>query len=60
MTLLGYESIEDPGWQGAFHQNGQLVDLNLASAHQTAMSYDATLRYSPSHQPRRHFQSHGL
>jgi YD repeat-containing protein len=42
--LLSYESIEDPGWQGAFHQNGQLVDLNLASAHQTAMSYDATLR----------------
>jgi RHS repeat-associated protein len=42
--LLGYESLEDPGWQGAFHRNGQLVDLDLATAHQTAMSYDATLR----------------
>jgi YD repeat-containing protein len=42
--FLSYESIEAPGWQGAFHLNGQLVDLDLASAHQTTMSYDATLR----------------
>ncbi len=42
--LLNYESIEAPGWQGAFHLNGQLVDLDLTSAHQTATSYDATLR----------------
>ncbi len=42
--LLAYESIEDPGWKGAFHQDGQLVDLDLASAQQTTMTYDATLR----------------
>src|SRR5207249_100378 len=42
--LLGYESIEDPGWKGVFHENGQLVQLGLASAHQTTTTYDATLR----------------
>ena len=42
--LLGYESIEDPAWTGTFHQDGQLVNLGLAAAHQTAASYDATLR----------------
>ena len=42
--LLDYESIEDPAWQGAFHESGQLVDLDLAAAEQTSMSYDATLR----------------
>jgi YD repeat-containing protein len=42
--LLAYESIEDPGWQGAFHEDGQLVNLGLAAAHQSSMNYDATLR----------------
>ncbi|MGO8678836.1 MAG: toxin TcdB middle/N-terminal domain-containing protein [Limisphaerales bacterium] len=42
--LLDYESIEDPAWQGLFHENGQLVNLGLAAAHQTSNSYDATLR----------------
>ena len=42
--LLGYESIEDPTWKGAFHQDGQLRELDLASAHQTSMTYDAMLR----------------
>jgi len=42
--LLDYESIEDPAWQGAFHDQGQLVNLGLAAAHQTSITYDPTLR----------------
>jgi hypothetical protein len=42
--LLAYESIEAPGWSGAFHANGQLSSLTLATAHQTVTRYDATLR----------------
>ncbi len=42
--LLGYESLEDPGWQGAFHEYGQLVNLGRQTAHQAVMTYDATLR----------------
>src|SRR5439155_17316180 len=42
--LLGYESIEEPTWKGAFHQDGQLRELDLASAHHTSMTYDAMLR----------------
>src|SRR5205823_13739967 len=38
--LLGYENIEGPSWNGAFHENGQLVQLGLASAHQTTLTYD--------------------
>lgn len=43
-ALLSYESIEAPGWQGAFHENGQLVNLDLTAAHQSSMVYDAALR----------------
>jgi RHS repeat-associated protein len=42
--LLAFENIEAPGWQGQFHENGGLVSLSLASAHQTSTEYDATLR----------------
>jgi YD repeat-containing protein len=42
--LLNYENIEDAAWKGAFHENGQLVELDLASAQQTAITCDATLR----------------
>jgi YD repeat-containing protein len=42
--LLGFESIEDPGWTGSFHQNGSLVELDLAHAQQTSVTFDATLR----------------
>jgi len=42
--LLDFESVEAPGWQGSFEVEGNLVPLNLASAHQTATEYDATLR----------------
>jgi YD repeat-containing protein len=55
--FLRYESIEAPGWQGAFHLNGQLVDLDLASAHQTTMSYDATLRTTQVTNPDGTFRS---
>jgi RHS repeat-associated protein len=43
-SLLAYEDISAPGWLGAFHFDGGMVHLNLATAHQTAMVYDATLR----------------
>lgn len=49
--LLAFENIETPGWQGRFHENGALIDLNLASAHATAMQYDATLRMSRTINP---------
>jgi RHS repeat-associated protein len=42
--LLKFEDISQPGWQGSFHQMGQLVSLDLAAAHKTATKYDATLR----------------
>jgi RHS repeat-associated protein len=42
--LLAFESIEAPGWQGQFHDSGNLVNLGLAAAHQTATTYDALLR----------------
>ncbi|MHC1768190.1 MAG: toxin TcdB middle/N-terminal domain-containing protein [Verrucomicrobiia bacterium] len=43
-ALLAFEDISAPGWKGLFHDRGQLVALDLASAHQTATRYDATLR----------------
>jgi RHS repeat-associated protein len=42
--LLAFENIEAYGWQGQFHLAGDLVSLDLASAHQTSTEYDATLR----------------
>lgn len=42
--LLAYESIESPGWSGQFEDNGVLVGLGLATAHQTSIAYDAQLR----------------
>ncbi|HTL58005.1 MAG TPA: toxin TcdB middle/N-terminal domain-containing protein [Candidatus Limnocylindrales bacterium] len=42
--LLDYESIEEPGWRGAFHDKGQLVTLDLNNAHQATARYDAMLR----------------
>ena len=42
--LLSYESIEDPSWQGAFHDQGQLMNLGLSAAHQVSLKYDAMLR----------------
>lgn len=42
--LLDFESVEAPGWRGTFELNGQLTALDLTAAHQTSVSYDATLR----------------
>jgi len=42
--LLEFESIEETGWQGQFHENGSLIALDLASAHASSREYDATLR----------------
>ncbi|MBE0540506.1 MAG: VCBS repeat-containing protein [Verrucomicrobia bacterium] len=42
--LLAFENIEAPHWQGQFHDEGSLVPLNLASAHQSWTGYDAMLR----------------
>jgi RHS repeat-associated protein len=42
--LLTFESIEAADWKGLFEENGTLVELDLASAHQAATRYDATLR----------------
>ena len=42
--LLAFENIELSGWHGQFHDNGSLVTLNLAAAHQSSTEYDATLR----------------
>jgi hypothetical protein len=42
--LLAFENIESPDWQGQFHNEGNSVALNLASAHKTSTDYDATLR----------------
>jgi YD repeat-containing protein len=43
-ALLAYENVSAPGWEGSFHENGQLVQLDLASAHGSVTEYDATLR----------------
>ena len=43
-SLLAYEDISSPGWQGRFSLNGQLLNLDLTSAHKTSIAYDATLR----------------
>jgi RHS repeat-associated protein len=42
--MLAFEEIEAPGWQGLFHDQGDLVALDLSAAHQSATEYDATLR----------------
>ncbi len=42
--LLAFENIEEPGWQGLFHENGNLIPLNLAAAHRAPTVFDATLR----------------
>ena len=41
---LAFESIEAPGWTGQFALSNALVTLNLASAHRSRTTYDATLR----------------
>lgn len=48
---LEFEHIEAPDWQGQFHKNGNLVSLNLASAHQDTTRYDAMLRAVQSTNP---------
>ena len=42
--MLEFEEIEAPGWQGQFHEQGNLVTLDLVSAHQSTFEYDATGR----------------
>jgi RHS repeat-associated protein len=42
--LLAFENIEASGWTGQFSEDGSLVTLNLANAHQASTEYDATLR----------------
>jgi YD repeat-containing protein len=49
--LLAFEDLETPGWQGAFHEEGNLVGLDLASAHQSRTEYDALLRVIKSTNP---------
>ncbi|MBL9167631.1 MAG: VCBS repeat-containing protein [Verrucomicrobiales bacterium] len=41
---LGYEHIEEAGWQGAFEDGGELKKLGLAGAQHSSTLYDATLR----------------
>ncbi|HTL57157.1 MAG TPA: SpvB/TcaC N-terminal domain-containing protein [Candidatus Limnocylindrales bacterium] len=41
---LAFEDILAPGWRGQFHNDGNLVSLDLTSAHATRTDYDATLR----------------
>lgn len=41
---LAFESIEEPGWTGQFALGNSLVRLELASAHRSSTTYDATLR----------------
>ena len=43
-SLLAFEDISTPGWQGTFGQNGQLVNLPFAAAPKVSLAYDATLR----------------
>jgi RHS repeat-associated protein len=43
-SLLAFEDIAAPAWQGAFHDRGQMRALNLAGAHKSQTRYDATLR----------------
>ena len=50
-TLLAFEDIGAPGWQGAFSFNGQLQNLGLATAHKTSVTYDALLREVSSANP---------
>lgn len=42
--LLAFESIESSGWQGQFHNEGNLASLTLGNVHATRTEYDATLR----------------
>jgi YD repeat-containing protein len=42
--MLDFEHIEASGWRGWFHEQGALVELDLASAHAVASEFDATLR----------------
>ena len=41
---LAFESIDSPGWRGQFHEKGNLISLDVASAHSSTIDYDATLR----------------
>jgi RHS repeat-associated protein len=43
-ALLAFEDIGAPGWKGLFHDQGNLVALDLAAAQQTGTRFDATLR----------------
>jgi RHS repeat-associated protein len=41
---LAYEHIEDSDWSGQFGLSNALVTLNLAAAHRSTTTYNATLR----------------
>ena len=43
-SLLVYEHVTSPGWQGAFHQEAQLAGLGYIDAQRTSSMYDAMLR----------------
>jgi RHS repeat-associated protein len=43
-ALLGFEDVTQTAWQGTFHHLGELISLNLAAAHPTRTTYDATER----------------
>ena len=43
-STFEHEDIEAPGWQGLFHENGQLLSLDLNTAHRSQVFYDALLR----------------
>lgn len=43
-TLLEFENVGQPGWQGLFHDRGEMKMLDLAAAHQIRSICDALLR----------------
>ncbi|HAV65033.1 MAG TPA: hypothetical protein DCY13_22020, partial [Verrucomicrobiales bacterium] len=48
---LAFENIQATGWQGLFHEHGALLPLDLAGAHQSRSTYDATLRTTRTENP---------
>jgi len=49
--LLAFENVSAPGWQGVFHNSGQLVDRDYGNAPKTRNTYDAMLRLVESENP---------
>lgn len=43
-SLLEFEDVTAPAWQGQFHENGTLVSYSLAEAHRNLYTYDELQR----------------